>query len=146
MKKKITLENFSCSIDLRISWGEMDAYGHVNNCNYFRYFENSRIHYIAQMKKINSDCEQYKPILSRTSCKFIRPIYFPDNIIVGAKVEKLELDFYTMSYGIFQEESKKCMAIGEGTVVCFDYQNKKKVNLPESWKNAISQIEGFQED
>ena len=30
-------------IEIPVAWGEMDAYGHVNNIVYFRYFESARI-------------------------------------------------------------------------------------------------------
>ena len=32
-------------IETPVAWGEMDAYGHVNNIVYFRYFESARIAY-----------------------------------------------------------------------------------------------------
>ena len=32
-----------------IIWGDMDAFGHVNNTVYFRYFEDARIAYFDQI-------------------------------------------------------------------------------------------------
>lgn len=32
-------------VEVPVAWGEMDAYGHVNNIVYFRYFETARIAY-----------------------------------------------------------------------------------------------------
>ena len=32
-----------------IIWGDMDAFGHINNSVYFRYFEDARIAYFDQI-------------------------------------------------------------------------------------------------
>ena len=37
------LRGFPGIIELPVSWGEMDAFGHLNNVVYFRYFESARI-------------------------------------------------------------------------------------------------------
>lgn len=31
--------------DQKVAWGDMDAFGHVNNVQYYRYIESSRILY-----------------------------------------------------------------------------------------------------
>ena len=138
---RLSINDFPVTKKIQVAWGEMDAFGHVNNCVFFRYFESSRIAYLDNMKLFDEPSSSLKPILARTSCKFISPIYFPDSLLVGAKVTKLSEDHYTMSYGIFQESTKKCMAIGDGTVFCFDYEKKQKVPLPESWSREITRIE-----
>lgn len=33
-----------------IRWGDMDAYGHVNNTVYFRYMEQARVEWIEAMR------------------------------------------------------------------------------------------------
>ena len=33
-----------------IRWGDMDAYGHVNNTVYFRYMEQARVEWVEEMK------------------------------------------------------------------------------------------------
>jgi acyl-ACP thioesterase len=32
-----------------IRWGDMDAYGHVNNTVYFRYMEQARVEYLEKL-------------------------------------------------------------------------------------------------
>ena len=38
-----------------IRWGDMDAYGHVNNTIYFRYMEQARVEWIEDMNKRGYD-------------------------------------------------------------------------------------------
>lgn len=46
---KSLLAEFPAKIDIDIQWGEMDAFGHVNNIVYLRYVECSRIEYFRAL-------------------------------------------------------------------------------------------------
>jgi acyl-CoA thioester hydrolase len=35
-----------------VRWGDMDAYGHVNNTVYFRYMEQVRVEWLEQMGSV----------------------------------------------------------------------------------------------
>jgi len=44
------LENqYPVILNQDIIWGDMDAFGHINNTVYFRYFENARIEYFNRI-------------------------------------------------------------------------------------------------
>ena len=34
-------------VEIPVQWGELDAYGHVNNTVFFRWFESARIHILV---------------------------------------------------------------------------------------------------
>ena len=63
-----------------VIWGDMDAFGHVNNTVYFRYFEDARIAYFDEIG-INDFKEksQLGPILATTHCNFKCPLEYPDH-------------------------------------------------------------------
>ena len=46
------LEDYTFSIEMTVEWGDMDALQHVNNVEYFKYFQKARI---AYFEKNNSD-------------------------------------------------------------------------------------------
>ncbi|MFW9964518.1 MAG: acyl-CoA thioesterase, partial [Candidatus Sifarchaeia archaeon] len=37
-----SLDDFNFTVDIPIAWGDMDAFRHVNNTLFFRYFETAR--------------------------------------------------------------------------------------------------------
>ena len=137
----ITKEDFPVHITLTVQWGEMDAYQHVNNIIYFRYFETTRIAYFERMGIIGDPEETVGPILASTSCKFIFPLSFPDEIIGTAKVTEILSDRFIMEYAVFSIAHKRIAAKGSGVVIPYDYSKKKKVALPESWIKVIQEIE-----
>ena len=44
----LLLNDFSFEIDLSVEWGDMDALQHVNNVEYFKYFQKERIAYFEK--------------------------------------------------------------------------------------------------
>ena len=46
------LDEFAFQIKMDVEWGDMDALQHVNNVEYFKYFQKARI---AYFEKNNSD-------------------------------------------------------------------------------------------
>ena len=136
------LSDFPVVIELPVVWGEMDAYGHVNNIIYFRYFESVRIAYFTRMEFM-----AYKnqtgigPILARTGCRFKIPLSYPDQVEVGARVPSIDSDRFTMEYKIISQNHQAVAATGDGLIVCFNYLENKKVPLPEDLIKKINEIE-----
>ena len=44
------LADFPVSIELPVQWGDQDAFGHVNNTVYFRWYESARIAYLERLE------------------------------------------------------------------------------------------------
>jgi len=58
---------------MAVRWGDMDAYGHVNNTVYFRYFEQARCEWLEQMGFRVSPEEPTGPVIINASCTFRVP-------------------------------------------------------------------------
>jgi acyl-CoA thioester hydrolase len=129
-------------IEIPVAWGEMDAYGHVNNIVYFRYFESARIAYFEKLASPGFvDRMPLGPILASTSCRFRAPLAFPDRVSVGARVASVAEDRFIMFYAVYSHRLQKIAAEGEGTIVCFDYRENRKAPLPAELKQKISELE-----
>ena len=136
------LKEFTFVVDLNIEWGDMDALQHVNNIEYFKYFQVARI---AYFEKINSDSEfEETPIpliLASTQCKFIYPLTYPDSISVGVRVDAMADQYFTMKYAVVSHQHQRLVAIGDAKVVMFDYVNNKKTSIPDEIRKTIIDLE-----
>jgi acyl-CoA thioester hydrolase len=129
-------------VDIPVAWGEMDAYGHVNNIVYFRYFETARMAYFDRLQDPGFLArDPLGPILAATRCRFRAPLKHPDRVTVGARVSSVEEDRFVMAYAIFSHAMGRIAAEGDGTIVCYDYRNSRRAPLPEHLKLRIAQIE-----
>jgi acyl-CoA thioester hydrolase len=137
------LRGYPVVIDLPVQWGDMDAFGHINNTVYFRYFESARIAYLRAIGFEGGGGEKGEergPILASTHCRFRKPLVFPDTVRVGARTTEVGEDRFVMEYRIVSEKLGGVVADGGGTVVSFDYREKRKARLPDAVRGRIEAI------
>lgn len=140
--KSPLLDTFPVVITIPVAWGEMDAFQHVNNIMYFRYFESARIAYFQKLNVIDLMTRTgIGPILAATSCRFKTPLTYPDTVLVGAKVTKMEEDRFTMEYCVVSTKHQKIAAEGNGEIVAFNYRENRKAVVPEELKLQILDLE-----
>jgi acyl-CoA thioester hydrolase len=125
-----------------IHWGDMDAYQHVNNIQYFKYWETARIEYFNAMGLIEETAESgIGPILASTSCVYRFPLVYPDTVSVGCRTVEIKEDRFVMNYIIVSHRAEKVAARGEGVVVAYNYQTLQKAALPPAMRAAIERLE-----
>jgi len=136
------LKNCPVVIETPVAWGEMDAFRHVNNTAYFRYFESGRIAYFERLNLLEyMEATGVGPILASTSCRFKIPLTYPDKVSIGTRVPTIEDDRFTMEYLVFSHQHQKIAAEGIGLIVCFNYKENKKAPIPDELKRRIEELE-----
>ena len=133
---------FPVQVKLPVQWGEMDAFGHVNNTQYFKYFETARLAYfnaVGVMKDMQD--KQLGPILAETSCRFKRPLVFPDEVMAGATVAEYHDYGFLMHYGIYSLGQQAVTSLGTGRIVMVDYNTGGKVKPDAELLTAIKDLE-----
>jgi acyl-CoA thioester hydrolase len=136
------LASFPVVIEIPVQWGEMDAYGHVNNTVFFRYFESARMEYLDRCGLVESHAkDQVGAILHSTTARFRQPLYFPDSVQIGARAAEIQADRFTMNYTVVSLGRNLVVAEGSGVIVSFDYARAGKTPLPEGVRQAIARME-----
>jgi acyl-CoA thioester hydrolase len=123
------LNEFSHRVSFPVHWGEMDAFQHINNTVFFRYFETGRSHFFNEIM-IERNLSGIGPILANASCRFIRPIEFPDTVTVATRLKSTGNSSFVLEHALFSEK-KGLAALGEAVIVMYDYNRQSKVALPE---------------
>jgi acyl-CoA thioester hydrolase len=137
------LADFPVVVDVPVAWGDMDANQHVNNVVYLRWFETARIACFDAIGWTRSMSEGgVGPILARTTCVFRIPLTFPDTVRVGARIEDVGDDRFTMVYRVVSTRHGAVAADGDGRIVAFDYATGTKARLPDAIRDAIRALAG----
>ncbi len=124
------LKLYSVTIETPVAWGEMDAFQHVNNIVYFRYFESTRIAYLEKIGYLEfMEKTGRGPILSATKSKYKIQISYPHKVTICGKVSSIESDRFVMDYCVVSHKHQKIAAEGEGLIVSFDYKAAKKTPI-----------------
>jgi acyl-CoA thioester hydrolase len=134
---------YPVQIELKVQWGDMDAFNHVNNVMYFRYFESARIAYFEKLGMMGTDASNnIAPILAETNCRYKLPLNFPDTILVGTCIIEEHSHGFLMEYAIYSKSHQKISSIGTGRIVMLDYSSHEKVKVNPEILNKIKQIQG----
>ncbi len=136
------LADYPVILTLPIQWGDQDAFGHVNNTIFIRWFESARIAYFDQLG-IEKTLTQLRlaPILASVSCNFRRQVTFPDKISVGARITRLGRSSLSMQHAILSQSLGQIAAEGDSTVVIFDYKANRSQAIPDAVRELIEQAE-----
>ncbi len=136
------LKPYPVVITIPVAWGEMDAFQHVNNVIYFKYFESVRIAFFERLDMVAfMETTGIGPILASTQCKYKVPLTYPDTVSVGARVSFIEEDRFGMDYVVVSHKLGAVAAQGDGLIVAYDYRKGAKALIPEEMKQKILSVD-----
>lgn len=133
-----TLQHYPIIHEQVVAWGDMDAFGHVNNVQYYRYIESARIAYFQALNVF--DAAVYT-VVSSNQCKYLAPLFYPDTLQIAARVVEMRNSACRMHYLLWSEQQQQVVAEAEAVVVFVDQVNLKKTPIPELIKSKIIELE-----
>ncbi|MBK7416251.1 MAG: acyl-CoA thioesterase [Dechloromonas sp.] len=113
-----------------IRWGDMDAYGHVNNTVYFRYMEQARVEWIEDMQ-VPVRPGGAGPVIINASCTFLIPMNYPGMVEVRTFIGPPGRSSVQTYVEMRIEGDERIFAEGAAKVVWMDTQTGKSVALPD---------------
>lgn len=113
-----------------IRWGDMDAYGHVNNTVYFRYMEQARVEWIEAMQ-VPVRPGGSGPVIINASCTFQIPMNYPGTVEVRTYVGAIGRSSCQTYVEMRVLGDERVYAEGAAKVVWMDTQTGKSVPLPD---------------
>ena len=136
------LEHYPLIIEQVITWGDMDAHGHVNNVVYFRYMENARVEFYRRIGKYEfEERTGITLVVKSTSCRYIASLSCPDRISIGARVTDIDDEQILMQYIIVNAGTNQVAALGEATIVSLQVGDSSKVPFPDELKARILELQ-----
>ncbi|MEE8120277.1 MAG: thioesterase family protein [Anaerolineales bacterium] len=129
---------------IEIRYGDIDAQRHVNNARYFTYMEQARSKYIKALGLWEgSDFDAIGIILAEQSCRYLNPIQLDSDIKVGVRTVRLGEKSIETQYSIQDTQTGDELAVGQATLVAYDYQKGKSIPIPDDWRVVITEFEGI---
>lgn len=124
---------------LPVQWGDQDAFGHVNNVVYLRWFESARIDLLnACASSVTMTGRGLGPILASISCNYRRQLHFPDEVLVGSKVARIGGSSADIGHVVVSRRQQQIVADGISVIVIFDYAAGRPVRIPADLRGQLS--------
>ncbi|KAF8549381.1 hypothetical protein OG21DRAFT_1470074 [Imleria badia] len=128
-----------------IVWGHHDAFRHVNNAHYLRFFESGRMQWVIGVGNILGGKERAQAmlagqgvslILKSINVNFRRPVTFPDTLLIGHKaIVSLSRTQFILAAAAYSYSQQAVVADSEGVFVWYDYDSLKKCDPgDDAWR------------
>ena len=125
-------------MSMPIRWGDMDAFGHVNNTVYFRYMEQVRISWFEQLGLIGSTEDGQGPVIVNASMEFLRQLHYPGDIVCRMSVGRPGRSSFDTGFELVRADDPGTVyARGSARCVWIDYAAGKSVPLPEQLRKLL---------
>jgi acyl-CoA thioester hydrolase len=126
-------------------WMDNDMYGHVNNVTYYSYFDtavNEHLIHVGGLDVVNGTAIG---IVVETTCRFRKPLTFPETIDAGLRVIKIGTSSVKYEIGLFRAGDDEPAATGQFVHVWVDRATQRPVPVPPTIRAALETLvpEGF---
>jgi acyl-CoA thioester hydrolase len=138
--KTLTRQDFVHFMAIPTRWMDNDVYGHVNNVNYYSYFDTVVNQYLIEQGVLDIQKSPVVGLVVQTGCSYFSSIAFPDLIHAGLRVTKLGNSSVRYEVGLFKNEDHQVSATGHFIHVYVDRQTQRPISLPEPLRAALQQI------
>ncbi|ANF80858.1 thioesterase [Acinetobacter sp. NCu2D-2] len=132
------LSQYPVVYEQQVAWGDMDAFGHVNNVMYYRYIESARLAYLDHLKIL--DLPLFTVVLTN-QCHYLKPVVYPDQLSIGVQIEELRNSAFRMHYLLFSKIQNEIVAQAEAVLVCVDKNTMQKIKIPDAIVKTIKNLE-----
>jgi acyl-CoA thioester hydrolase len=132
---------FSTPIDVR--YGDLDPQWHVNNVRFLTFLEHARLNYLMALNLFDGEnFFDFNLIVADIHITYLAPITLNQKIKVWMKTDRIGHKSLTFVYEIRDDETQEVMAKAETIMVAYDYHKQKSIPVSDTWRTAISQLEG----
>ena len=126
------------SLDTR--WMDNDVYGHVNNVQYYSYFDTAVNRWLIEQGLLDPVTSLAIGLVVETRCSYFAPLSFPDRIEAGMSVVHLGRSSVRYAIGLFRAGAGEAAAAGEFTHVYVDRQTRTSTAIPAAVRAALESL------
>ena len=135
-----TRADFPVRRPMQTRWADDDAYGHANNVVYYAWFDTTVNGWL--MEATGTDVRRLPAIgvVAETSCRYLTPVGFPDQLEIGLGVERLGRRSVTYRLAVFRGGEELPAALGRFVHVYVDALTRRPVPVPEKIRAAVASL------
>ena len=118
-------------------WMDNDVYGHVNNVQYYSFFDTVVNGYLIAHGALDPAKGGVIGLVVETHCNFFAPLSFPQTVDAGLRVGHVGQSSVRYEIGLFAEGVEAAAAQGHFVHVYVDRVTRRPVALPDALKRAL---------
>ncbi len=128
----------ACEIALR--WKDNDVYGHVNNVEYYSYFDTVINDYLIRVGGLDIHTGDTIGVCAESHCAFSAGISFPGTVLAGLRVGTLGRSSVRYEIGLFDAADRRRLAEGWFVHVFVDRSSRRPASIPDPIRSALARL------
>ncbi len=121
-------------------WGDNDTYGHVNNVDYYSYFDTAVNRHLIEQGALDLHASEIVGLVVESRCTFFSSLTFPDMVTVGIKVLHLGTSSVRYEIGLFRNEEDVAAAVGQFVHVYVDRVSSRPMPIPARTRTVLEEL------
>ena len=121
-------------------WMDNDVFQHVNNVNYFSYFDTAVTYYEMTEKVVGLMDGPTHCVVAEVACRYHSSLAFPDRVNVGIRVTSIGRSSVRYELGIFRNDEETAAAEGYFVHVFVERGSQKPVPIPDASRAILERI------
>jgi acyl-CoA thioester hydrolase len=121
-------------------WLDNDVYGHVNNVNYYSFFDTAIANYLMGEGGLDPWRDPVVGFCVESACRFRRGIRYPDRVTAGLRVARLGRSSVRYEIGIFRDDEQDAAAHGHFVHVFVERAAERSAPVPAAIRTALARL------
>lgn len=121
-------------------WMDNDVYGHVNNVQYYSFFDTAVNRYLIAAGALDIHAGAVIGLVVETHCNFFAPLAFPQDVDAGIRVAQIGRSSVRYEIGLFAPGATLAAATGHFVHVYVDRATRRPVVLPAGLLAAVARL------
>ena len=131
-------EKYRHFVTITTRWMDNDIYGHINNVQYYSYFDTAVNRYLIEKGVLDIHAGEVIGFVVETQCNYFSAAAFPDDIEAGIRVAHLGRSSVRYEVGLFVKNRDEAVAQGHIVHVYVDRRTQQPVELPGAFRQVLS--------
>ena len=127
--------------DITTRWKDNDVYGHVNNVEYYSYFDTVINTWLIREGGLDIHAGDTIGLCAESHCKFLGPLAFPEVVQAGLRVVHLGRSSVRYEIGLFRQDDEQPSAEGWFVHVFVNRQSRRSQEIPKGLRAALERLQ-----
>jgi acyl-CoA thioester hydrolase len=137
---EVARSQFAHVLPIPTRWKDNDVYGHVNNVEYYSYFDTVINAWLIREGGLDIHEGPVIGVCAESHCRFHDGFEFPETIEAHLRVGKLGRSSVTYELGLFREGAEVPAATGWFVHVFIDRATRRSVEIPPALRAALRRL------
>jgi acyl-CoA thioester hydrolase len=136
----MSLDDYKHTLTIPTRWYDNDVYGHVNNVQYYAFFDTIINEYLINTGGLDILNGPSIGLCAESQCRFTAALVFPEDVAAGLRVGHLGKSSVKYEIGLFGGGGETPAATGWFVHVFVDRESRRPVPIPDTIRGALEAI------